>query len=360
MGLFDIFKKKEKTIVTIYSPINGKVIELKEVPDEAFAQKMVGDGCAIEPDKGSICSPIEGQLMNIFPTNHAIIFETIDGLEMIVHFGIDTVKLDGKGFQKLREPGPIKVGDEIVKYNLDEIKDNVPSTRSPIIINNMEKVEKIEVFEGISKNSINEIKNNSDTIELKKNEALYSDRQILDYVYFLVSGNVSLVKSNENGENKVIFLLNSGAMINEPLMRKNTSGIECWGFEDSKILRISLKTFDKIMSKDYILAKNCMLFMEKRIRRLYRQLKNSTSTNIEKKLAAKLYRLGTLYGIENVEDKFILINLNLTVTYLAKMLGYQRETVSRSIKLLNEKAIILLKDRKFYIDMEKARQFFKK
>ncbi|MHB9313732.1 PTS glucose transporter subunit IIA [Fusobacterium polymorphum] len=146
MGLFDIFKKKEKIVVTIYSPINGKVIELKEVPDEAFAQKMVGDGCAIEPDKGTICSPIEGQLMNIFPTNHAIIFETIDGLEMIVHFGIDTVKLDGKGFQKLREPGPIKVGDEIVKYNLDEIKDNVPSTRSPIIINNMEKVEKIEVL----------------------------------------------------------------------------------------------------------------------------------------------------------------------------------------------------------------------
>ena len=146
MGLFDIFKKKEKTIVTIYSPINGKVIELKEVPDEAFAQKMVGDGCAIEPDKGVICSPIEGQLMNIFPTNHAIIFETIDGLEMIVHFGIDTVKLDGKGFQKLREPGPIKVGDEIVKYNLDEIKDGVPSTRSPIIINNMEKVEKIEII----------------------------------------------------------------------------------------------------------------------------------------------------------------------------------------------------------------------
>ena len=146
MGLFEIFKKKEKTIVTIYSPMNGKVIELKEVPDEAFAQKMVGDGCAIEPDKGIICSPIDGQLMNIFPTNHAIIFETIDGLEMIVHFGIDTVKLDGKGFQKLREPGPIKIGDEIVKYNLDDIKDGVPSTRSPIIINNMEKVEKIEVL----------------------------------------------------------------------------------------------------------------------------------------------------------------------------------------------------------------------
>ena len=146
MGLFDIFKKKEKTVVTIYSPMNGKVIELKDVPDEAFAQKMVGDGCAIEPDKGVICSPVDGQLMNIFPTNHALIFETVDGLEMIVHFGIDTVKLDGKGFQKLREAGAIKIGDEIIKYDLDDIKDGVPSTRSPIIINNMEKVEKIEIL----------------------------------------------------------------------------------------------------------------------------------------------------------------------------------------------------------------------
>ena len=134
-------------------------------------------------------------------------------------------------------------------------------------------MERIEVFQGILKNSINEIKNNSDIIELKKNKALYSDRQVLDYVYFLVSGNVSLVKSNENGENKVIFLLNSGAMINEPLMRKNTSGIECWGFEDSKILRVGLNTFDKIMSKDYILARNCMLEMEKHILRLLRSKK---------------------------------------------------------------------------------------
>ena len=222
-------------------------------------------------------------------------------------------------------------------------------------------IEKIEVFSEISKNSIVEIKNSADVIDLKKNKALYSDRQKLDYVYFLISGNVSLIKSSESGENRVIFLLNDGAMINEPLMRKNTSGIECWGFEDSKILRIGLKTFDKIMSKDYILARNCMLEMEKRIRRLYRQLKNLTSSNIEKKLAAKLYRLGTQYGLkENKIDDYTHINLNLTVTYIAKMLGYQRETVSRSLKLLAQKEIILQKDRKFYVNIEKARQFFKK
>ncbi|WP_241761585.1 Crp/Fnr family transcriptional regulator, partial [Fusobacterium nucleatum] len=200
---------------------------------------------------------------------------------------------------------------------------------------NESDIKRIEVFKGISKNSIKEIKNNSDTIELKKNKALYSDRQVLNYIYFLISGNVSLIKSNENGESKVIFLLGSGSMINEPLMRKNTSGIECWGFENSKILRINLKVFDKIMENDYILAKNCMFFMERRIRRLYRQLKNSTSASIEKKLTAKLYRLGTQYGInDNQIEKFILINLNLTVTYIAKMLGHQRETISRAIKIL--------------------------
>ena len=222
-------------------------------------------------------------------------------------------------------------------------------------------IEKIEVFSGISKNSIIEIKNSADVIELKKNKALYSDRQQLDYVYFLISGNVSLIKSSESGENRVVFLLNESSMINEPLMRKNTSGIECWGFEDSKILRIGIKTFDKIMSKDYILARNCMLEMEKRIRRLYRQLKNLTSSNLEKKLAAKLYRLGTQYGLkENEIEDYTYINLNLTVTYIAKMLGYQRETVSRSLKLLAQKEIILQKDRKFYVNIEKAREFFKK
>lgn len=148
MGLFNFFKKKneQSKVMTIYSPINGKVINLAEVPDEAFARKMVGDGCAIQPEAGEICSPITGKLMSIFPTNHAVIFETIEGLEMIVHFGIDTVKLEGKGFEKLRDSGDIKVGDRILKYNLDEIIKGVPSVKTPVIINNMEKVESIEVL----------------------------------------------------------------------------------------------------------------------------------------------------------------------------------------------------------------------
>ncbi len=146
MGLFDFLKKKEEKIMTVYAPIDGKVIELSEVPDEAFAKKMVGDGCAIEPNGEYISSPIDGQLMSVFPTNHATIFETNEGLEMIVHFGVDTVKLNGEGFKKLREPGSAKVGDKIIEYNLEEISKKVPSVKTPVIINNMEKVEKIEIL----------------------------------------------------------------------------------------------------------------------------------------------------------------------------------------------------------------------
>ena len=221
-------------------------------------------------------------------------------------------------------------------------------------------IEAIEIFKGIAPSTIIEIKNNSDVIELKKNKALYSDRQILSYVYFLVSGNVSLVKSNENGESKIIFLLSSGAMINQPMMRKNTSAVECWGYENSKILRVSFENFDRILSKDYALTKNCMFYMEKRIRRLYRQLKNSVTVNIDKKLAAKLYRLATEYGLnDGYKENFTLINLNLTITYIAKMLGSQRETISRTIKSLTNKEILFTENKKIYIDMEKAKKFFK-
>ncbi len=147
MGLFDFLKKKEKeNWIEIYSPLNGKVIDLEEVPDEAFSNKMIGDGCAIEPAKGAIYAPVDGEV-TMFGTNHATSFETADGLEMIVHFGIDTVSLDGQGFKRIAEDGKkVKKGDKLIEYDLEFIKSKVPSVRTPVIITNMDIVEKIEVI----------------------------------------------------------------------------------------------------------------------------------------------------------------------------------------------------------------------
>lgn len=223
----------------------------------------------------------------------------------------------------------------------------------------IEEVCGVKVFKGISDDSLNKILVCGDIVDLKKNACLYHDRQDLYYVYFLLKGKVTLVKPNENGESKVVFILNPGDTINQPVMRNNTSAVECWGFENSRILRIGFDDFDTIMAKDYILAKNCMAFMENRIRRLYRQLKNSVTINIEKRLAAKLVRLGLDYGSREEDSVMTRIDLNLTVTYIAKMLGCQRESVSRAMKSLTKRGIVELDGRKIYVDIEKARKFFK-
>lgn len=146
MGLFDFFKKKkEDEWFNIYSPLNGRVIPLGEIPDDAFAQKMIGDGCGIEPAEGSICSPVDAEI-DIFATNHAVSFEVANGLELIVHFGIDTVKLNGEGFTRIAEPGSnVKVNQELIKYDLNYIKENAKSTKTPVIVANMDQVETLEI-----------------------------------------------------------------------------------------------------------------------------------------------------------------------------------------------------------------------
>lgn len=145
MGFFDFLKgKKNEDWFEIYSPLNGKVIPLSEVPDEAFAQKMIGDGCAIDPAPGAVYAPIDGEI-DIFETNHAVSIEAPNGLEMIVHFGIDTVKLNSEGLTRVAEAGSAKKGDKLIEYDLEFIKNNAKSTKTPVIITSMDMVEAIEV-----------------------------------------------------------------------------------------------------------------------------------------------------------------------------------------------------------------------
>ncbi len=146
MGLFDFFKKKKdvEEYFEIYSPLNGTIIPIEEIPDEAFAEKIIGDGVGIIPTGDTIYAPCDADDISIFDTNHAISFETSNGLELIVHFGIDTVKLDGQGFTRIAEDGQsVKKGDPLVKFDLEYIKANAKSHRTPVIISNMDVVEEL-------------------------------------------------------------------------------------------------------------------------------------------------------------------------------------------------------------------------
>lgn len=147
MGLLELLKrgKKNSGYVKIYSPITGKVVGLESVPDDAFANKMIGEGCAIDPSEGGVFAPVDGEV-DIFDTNHAVTFEMKNGLEIIVHLGIDTVELLGMGFERVGEPGTlVRVGDELVRYDVDFIRENAKSAISPIIITSTDDVESIDV-----------------------------------------------------------------------------------------------------------------------------------------------------------------------------------------------------------------------
>lgn len=126
-------KKLVKTVI-IASPATGTAADLSTAPDEGFAGRMMGDGAVVEPMEETICAPADGKVTFIFPTKHALGFETEDGIGMLLHIGIDTVKLDGKGFEILTEEGAsVKKGDPLMKLDLPYLKSHAPSLVSPVL-----------------------------------------------------------------------------------------------------------------------------------------------------------------------------------------------------------------------------------
>lgn len=121
-------------------PVDGTVLPLSEVPDPVFAQEMMGPGFAIDPTGDTICSPVDGKVVSVFPTKHAIGLQSSTGVEILIHVGLDTVKLNGEGFDLLVEnEQTIRRGDALLKINVDYIKAHAPSAVTPVIFTNTEK-----------------------------------------------------------------------------------------------------------------------------------------------------------------------------------------------------------------------------
>ncbi|WP_145462079.1 PTS sugar transporter subunit IIA [Staphylococcus haemolyticus] len=143
--LFGKGKEVNKEI-EIYAPLTGEYINIENIPDPVFAQKMMGEGFGINPTEGEVVSPIEGKVDNVFPTKHAIGLKADNGLEILVHIGLDTVQLDGQGFEILVSSGDtVQVGDPLLKFDLEYIRNNAKDVISPIIITNSDQTESIHV-----------------------------------------------------------------------------------------------------------------------------------------------------------------------------------------------------------------------
>ena len=127
------------TVAALVAPVSGEVVALDQVPDEAFASKAVGDGVAIKPTGKTVVSPAAGTIVKIFNTNHAFCLETVQGAEIVVHMGIDTVTLNGQGFTRLVEEGAeVAAGQPVLEMDLEFLNANARSMISPVVCSNID------------------------------------------------------------------------------------------------------------------------------------------------------------------------------------------------------------------------------
>ncbi len=146
--IFNEDKDKKKIVksIVISSPITGISANLDTAADEAFASRMMGDGAIVTPTDEIVVAPYDGEIIFVFDTKHAVGFTTKDGISMIIHIGIDTVKLGGQGFSVLVNAGDkMKKGDTIMKLDLEYLKQNAPSVASPVICTELADNQKIRL-----------------------------------------------------------------------------------------------------------------------------------------------------------------------------------------------------------------------
>ncbi|MEW8978723.1 MAG: PTS glucose transporter subunit IIA [Symbiobacterium sp.] len=139
--VFGLFGRKQP--LKVVAPMKGEVKPITEVPDPVFAEKMMGDGFCVFPEilsAAQVVSPVDGEVVNLFPTGHAVGIRTSGGLEVLVHIGIDTVKLQGKGFRILvTEGAKVTAGQPLMEVDLTAIQGDVPSLATTVVFTNLDE-----------------------------------------------------------------------------------------------------------------------------------------------------------------------------------------------------------------------------
>ena len=146
--LSKLFGKKEEQVqeLVLNSYMKGKVVDITEVPDPVFAQKMMGDGFAIIPEEGKLVSPVAGEIIQVFPTKHAFGIKSGE-VELLIHVGLETVAMKGDGFEVAVSAGDrVEVGQTLLTYDLEFVKEKAKDIITPCVVTNMDSVVNIEVL----------------------------------------------------------------------------------------------------------------------------------------------------------------------------------------------------------------------
>lgn len=130
-----LFQKSDE--IEIIAPMSGELVSLEKVPDPVFAEKMMGEGAAIIPSEGNVVAPVNGKVVQVPDTKHAIGLEAEDGTEVLIHVGLETVGLKGQGFSLKVKPGDqVKIGTPLIDVDLSYISEHAANTITPVVITN--------------------------------------------------------------------------------------------------------------------------------------------------------------------------------------------------------------------------------
>lgn len=137
---------KNGHVDSVVAPLSGEIRHLVEVPDLVFSRKLTGEGIAIQPTNNTLIAPFDGEVIQLFPTLHAIGIRSNSGLELLIHIGLGTVALKGEGFEAfVKEGDKIVKGDALIEFDLAFIEANASSTVTPIIITNGNDIEDLDL-----------------------------------------------------------------------------------------------------------------------------------------------------------------------------------------------------------------------
>lgn len=219
---------------------------------------------------------------------------------------------------------------------------------------------KINILKEASEESKRLFSNYARVRNYKKGEAIFRDKEEVGCFYFLLSGYVSLYKISSNHEKKVIFICKAGEILNEVMVQKEFASIYAEPLSECEIVFIDKRKLRMIMENDFSVAEAMMESMASKIRRLYRQLKNTpNAVRMDQQLASKIWKLGRDFGVET--ERGIEVKFDITISFLAEMLGAKRETVSRQFKhLVNKKMVELNRRRLCILNMDLLQEYLPK
>lgn len=137
---------QRKTEETIFSPLSGRVLAIEDVPDPVFSRSMAGMGVAIDPEDGRVGSPVDGEVVHLFKTKHALWIRAESGLDLLIHIGVDTVYMKGEGFRDYVKTGDkVKTGQPLIDFSLDLVREKAISPVTPMFLIHSDQIEQIEI-----------------------------------------------------------------------------------------------------------------------------------------------------------------------------------------------------------------------